>query len=129
MRSKKKSIRSKKQNSKKKYSSKKQKQINKRNKLLKIYRDQPELDENNINKYYALFALINMYKLLYEQTDLTWGGIVDPYTYQVAIDYWPGTNQQISEYDKSRINAISYTLLTGDPTWKFTGGSRTTIHL
>ena len=54
--------------------------------------------------------------MLAEQGDLTWGGIVDPETYQVVEDYWPGTGLPISEMDKSRINAASSVVFTGDPT-------------
>tara|TARA_Y100000996_G_C22057898_1_gene451950 strand:+ start:53 stop:448 length:396 start_codon:yes stop_codon:yes gene_type:complete len=112
--------------SKKKYSKKKQKQIHKRNKLSRKHKRNIKSKDNKINKYYVNIALLNLYKLLYEQSDLTWGGIVDPYTYEVNHNYWSGTNDRISDYDKSRINAIAYTAFSGDPTWdfnKFYGGA------
>ena len=59
---------------------------------------------------------MNISQILAEQGDLTWGGIVDPVTYEVVEDYWPGTGIPISEIDKSRINAASSTVFTGDPT-------------
>ena len=57
--------------------------------------------------------------MLAEQGDLTWGGIVDPVTYEVVEDYWPGTQIQISEMDRSRINAASSVVFTGEPTIDF----------
>jgi len=62
---------------------------------------------------------MNISQMLAEQGDLTWGGIVDPVTYEVVEDYWPGTGVPISEIDKSRINAASSTVFTGDPTLDF----------
>ena len=105
---------------KKIYSKKKQKQYDKKIKLSKKNISKTNLDEkNNMNKYYITLALLNLSQILYSQGDLTWGGIVNPLTYQVDVDYWPGTNIKISELDKSRINAVSLTSFTGDSTWNY----------
>ena len=60
---------------------------------------------------------MNISQFLFEQGDVTWGGIVDPYTLTVEQDYWPNTNIKINDNDKSRINSLTTTLFTNDPTW------------
>jgi len=100
-------------------SKKKEKQKRKREKLQQIKynpNSEPEKEHKDLRKYYLALALLNISQMLAEQGDLTWGGIVDPETYQVVEDYWPGTDLPISEMDKSRINAASSVVFTGDPT-------------
>tara|TARA_B100000683_G_scaffold276868_1_gene332572 strand:+ start:2193 stop:2756 length:564 start_codon:yes stop_codon:yes gene_type:complete len=103
-------------------SKKKEKQKRKREKLQQIKynpNSEPEKEHKDLRKYYLALALMNISQMLAEQGDLTWGGIVDPETYQVVEDYWPGTDVPISEMDKSRINAASSVVVTGDPTIDF----------
>ena len=64
---------------------------------------------------------MNISQLLAEQGDLTWGGIVDPVTYKVNENYWPGTDIPIRNVDRSRINALSAAVFTGDQTYQFGG--------
>jgi hypothetical protein len=107
------------QTKKKPLSNKKKKQKKKREKLEKIKfhpKSEPEEEFKDRRKYYLAIALMKISQILAEQGDLTWGGIVDPVTYEVVEDYWPGTGIPISEIDKSRINAASSTVFTGDPT-------------
>lgn len=111
--------RNKKPQKQKKLSKKKEKQKRKREKLQQIKYNpisEPEKEHKDLRKYYLTLALMNISQMLAEQGDLTWGGIVDPETYQVVEDYWPGTDVPISEMDKSRINAASSVVFTGDPT-------------
>ena len=103
-------------------SKKKQKQHNKRIKLAKLSRiskkdNTLEEDYQDLRKYYIAIALMNISQFLFEQGDVTWGGIVDPYTLTVEQDYWPNTNIKINDNDKSRINSLTTTLFTNDPTW------------
>jgi len=108
-----------------KLSKKKEKQKIKREKLQQIQQikynpnSEPEKEHKDLRKYYLALALMNISQMLAEQGDLTWGGIVDPETYQVVEDYWPGTDVPISEMDKSRINAASSVVVTEDPTIDF----------
>lgn len=107
-----------------KLSKKKMKQKQKRDKLSTQFNNPPpsllsEEEYINLRKYYMALALLNVSQLLYEQGDLTWGGIVDPLTYEVTADHWPNTDIKINDYDKSRINSISTTLFTNDPTWNY----------
>jgi hypothetical protein len=104
------------QTKKKPLSKKKEKQKKKREKLEFNPKSEPEEEFRDRRKYYLAIALMNISQMLAEQGDLTWGGIVDPVTYEVVEDYWPGTGIPISEIDKSRINAASSTVFTGDPT-------------
>jgi len=80
---------------------------------------EPEEEFKDRRRHYLAIALLNISQLLAEQGDLTWGGIVDPVTYEVVEDYWPGTQIQISEMDRSRINAASSVVFTGEPTIDF----------
>jgi len=110
------------QTKKKPLSKKKEKQKQKKEKLQKLQYNpssEPEEEYKDRRKYYLAIALMNISQMLAEQGDLTWGGIVDPVTYEVVEDYWPGTGLQISEIDKSRINAASSVVFTGDPTVDF----------
>ena len=106
-----------------KLSKKKQKQYDKRNKLSKLSKVSNEINEHtnyqDLRKYYIAIALMNISQMLYEQGDLTWGGIVDPYTFEVNAEYWPNTDIKINDYDISRINAITSTLFTNDNTWDY----------
>ena len=111
-----------------KLSKKKEKQKRKRENLQQIQQIQqikyntssePKEEHKDLRKYYLALALMNISQMLAEQGDLTWGGIVDPETYQVVEDYWPGTDVPISEMDKSRINAASSVVVTEDPTIDF----------
>ena len=108
----------KKKENKKKLSKKKEKQHEKRKKLQqKKSKIIPEKKFQDLKKVYLSIALMNISMLLAEQGDLTWGGIVDPVTYQVTEYYWPGTDIPINEIDRSRINMMSSNLITGDPTF------------
>jgi len=110
------------QTKKKPLGKKKEKQKQKKEKLEKLEyhpNSEPEEEFRDRRKYYLAIALMNISQMLAEQGDLTWGGIVDPVTYEVVEDYWPGTGVPISEIDKSRINAASSTVFTGDPTLDF----------
>ena len=107
------------QTKKKPLSKKKEKQKQKKEKLQYNPSSEPEEEFKDRRKYYLALALMNISQILAEQGDLTWGGIVDPVTYEVVEDYWPGTGIQISEIDKSRINAASSAVFTGDPTLDF----------
>ena len=83
-------------------SKKKQKQHNKRIKLAKLSRiskkdNTLEEDYQDLRKYYIAIALMNISQFLFEQGDVTWGGIVDPYTLTVEQDYWPNTNIKIND--------------------------------
>ena len=106
--------------SEKRLSKKKQKQLT-RKKYLSKPKSKPKSKKeyNLLYKNLLVLALFNISNIMAEYGDNTWGGIVNPETYQVVEKYWPNTNIEISEIDKSRINAISYTMITGDPTWDY----------
>ena len=106
--------------SEKRLSKKKQKQLT-RKKYLSKPKSKPKSNKeyNLLYKNLLVLALFNISKIIAENGDNTWGGIVDPETYEVVEKYWPNTNIEISEIDKSRINAISYTMITGDTTWDY----------
>jgi hypothetical protein len=107
---------------KKPLSKKKEKQKQKKDKLEQIKfnpKSEPEEEYKDRRKYFLALALMNISQMLAEQGDLTWGGIVDPSTYEVVEDYWPGTDVRISEMDRSRVNAMSAAVFTGDQTMDF----------
>ena len=103
---------------KKKLSKKKQKQLSKKKYIKQIcVKDDKKYD--TMYKSYLNFALFNISKLMLEYGDCTWGGIVDPISFEVKQKYWPNTSIEISDMDKSRINAISHSMVTGDPVWDY----------
>lgn len=115
-------LKKRKSNQGKKLSKKKEKQKLKREKLLNIKYNpisEPSQEFKDYRKYYLGLALMNISQILAEQGDYTWGGVVDPNTYQVIEDYWPGTDIPISNYDRSRINSMSTAVFTGDQTMNF----------
>jgi len=101
-------------------SKKKEKQKKKKEKLM-FGKKKSKKKYTNLRKYYLTLALMNISQLLAEQGDLTWGGIVDPVTYKVNENYWPGTDISINNVDRSRINALSAAIFTGDQTYQIGG--------